>query len=493
MPSGPGRRPRDRAGRGLAPAPARRTPGRSGTARCAPRSCARPAARSRPDTTRRSRRPAGRAPGPSPRPSPRPRPSAPSGRAAGARRAAGCPRRPGRSPAPPGPAPRVPPLVSSSSATVVPSGRSTRSAECIASPCSVCSIAISEPSCERSPTPGRLAVPVDLRRAARPARATWIVVPSSSVERPTTAVAVPADGQPRRVRGLEPGGRRLVGVRPPPPPKGWRSQTPNSSPSVSSNHQIHSPSGDSTPSVVPFGRSVTWRCSPGRPVPGVQLVRPRRVRDEQRRGPARPPPSRAATPAAPGSASPSPACLSAAARWTRCSQSWPHTARPARTSDADGPQPVDNSVRSEYPRSGAIVSGRGADFFRHDHTPESTRDRRELLGRPPTARDWGRVRGHRSPRTSSTPCRRRGSASAARSGSSEFNREYPGDWHAPDRSALSPSRVRPSPGLRVTVGLEEMHALITSSPADEKGPHSHHHRLLARALRAPGGPGPSAA
>lgn len=37
---------------------------------------------------------------------------------------------------------------------------------------------------------------------------------------------------------------------------------PNSSPSLSSNHQIHSPSGESTPSVVPFARFVTWRCSP---------------------------------------------------------------------------------------------------------------------------------------------------------------------------------------------------------------------------------------
>lgn len=31
---------------------------------------------------------------------------------------------------------------------------------------------------------------------------------------------------------------------------------------MSLNHQIDSPSGVSTPSVVPFGRSVTWRCSP---------------------------------------------------------------------------------------------------------------------------------------------------------------------------------------------------------------------------------------
>lgn len=31
---------------------------------------------------------------------------------------------------------------------------------------------------------------------------------------------------------------------------------------MSSNHQTDSPSGVSTPSVVPFGRSVTWRCSP---------------------------------------------------------------------------------------------------------------------------------------------------------------------------------------------------------------------------------------
>lgn len=47
-----------------------------------------------------------------------------------------------------------------------------------------------------------------------------------------------------------------------PPPNGWRIHTPNSSPSVSLNHQTASPSGVSTPSVVPFGRSVTWRCRP---------------------------------------------------------------------------------------------------------------------------------------------------------------------------------------------------------------------------------------
>lgn len=37
---------------------------------------------------------------------------------------------------------------------------------------------------------------------------------------------------------------------------------PNSSPSLSSNHQIHAPSGESTPSVVPVGRSVAWRWAP---------------------------------------------------------------------------------------------------------------------------------------------------------------------------------------------------------------------------------------
>lgn len=44
-----------------------------------------------------------------------------------------------------------------------------------------------------------------------------------------------------------------------PPANGCRIQTPNSSPSVSENHQIQWPSGDSVPSVVPFGRSVAWR------------------------------------------------------------------------------------------------------------------------------------------------------------------------------------------------------------------------------------------
>ena len=103
-----GRRSRHRALRRRAPAPGRGSPGRTATARCAPRSCSPPAARNRPDTTRRSgRRPGGRAPGPSPRRTPRPTPSAPSGRAADARRAAGCPRRPGRSRAPPGRARRA--------------------------------------------------------------------------------------------------------------------------------------------------------------------------------------------------------------------------------------------------------------------------------------------------------------------------------------------------------------------------------------------------
>ncbi len=31
---------------------------------------------------------------------------------------------------------------------------------------------------------------------------------------------------------------------------------------MSENHQIHSPSGERVPSVVPLGRSVTCRCSP---------------------------------------------------------------------------------------------------------------------------------------------------------------------------------------------------------------------------------------
>ena len=47
-----------------------------------------------------------------------------------------------------------------------------------------------------------------------------------------------------------------------PPAQGWRIQVPNSSPSVSSNHQTCSPSGGSAPSLVPFGRSVTCRVVP---------------------------------------------------------------------------------------------------------------------------------------------------------------------------------------------------------------------------------------
>ncbi|CAM5617930.1 hypothetical protein SALBM217S_07661 [Streptomyces griseoloalbus] len=156
------------------------------------------------------------------------------------------------------PSSSVPPRVSSSSATVEPSGRITRSAECIASPCSVCSTAISEPSCERSPTPA------DSRcryssTGASPVRTRWIVVPSSSVERPTTAVRPSRpSARPAGYEGSRPGAASSSS----PPENRCRRQTPNSSPSLSSNHQIHSPSGESTPSVVPFARSVTWRCSP---------------------------------------------------------------------------------------------------------------------------------------------------------------------------------------------------------------------------------------
>lgn len=84
-------------------------------------------------------------------------------------------------------------------------------------------------------------------------------MPSSSVERPTTAVepSLPM----ARPAGYEASSPSTAGTSSP-PAKGWRSQTPNSSPSLSLNHQIHSPSGDRTPSVVPFGRSVALRCSP---------------------------------------------------------------------------------------------------------------------------------------------------------------------------------------------------------------------------------------
>ena len=47
-----------------------------------------------------------------------------------------------------------------------------------------------------------------------------------------------------------------------PPEKGWVRHTPNSSPSLSANHQMVSPSGLSVPISVPLGRSVTCRCSP---------------------------------------------------------------------------------------------------------------------------------------------------------------------------------------------------------------------------------------
>ena len=47
-----------------------------------------------------------------------------------------------------------------------------------------------------------------------------------------------------------------------PPAKGWLFQTPNSSPSVSANHQMVPPSGLRVAINVPLGRSVTWRCVP---------------------------------------------------------------------------------------------------------------------------------------------------------------------------------------------------------------------------------------
>jgi hypothetical protein len=47
-----------------------------------------------------------------------------------------------------------------------------------------------------------------------------------------------------------------------PPAKGWVIQMPNSSPSVSANHQMSSPSGLRVAISVPLGRSVTWRCVP---------------------------------------------------------------------------------------------------------------------------------------------------------------------------------------------------------------------------------------
>ncbi len=85
-----------------------------------------------------------------------------------------------------------------------------------------------------------------------------MVEPSLSVERPTTAVPSRPMASPPGYEGSSPGVAGSSG----PPAKGWRTQVPNSSPSVSENHQIHSPSGERVPSVVPLGRSVACRCVP---------------------------------------------------------------------------------------------------------------------------------------------------------------------------------------------------------------------------------------
>ena len=46
------------------------------------------------------------------------------------------------------------------------------------------------------------------------------------------------------------------------PANGILRQTPNSSPSWSSNHQIHSPVGSIVADVVPLARAVTWAVAP---------------------------------------------------------------------------------------------------------------------------------------------------------------------------------------------------------------------------------------
>src|SRR6266700_5146812 len=82
------------------------------------------------------------------------------------------------------------------------------------------------------------------------------VVPSSPV-RPITASPLDPRASPEGYDGASPGTAGSSG----PPPNGWRIHTPNSSPSVSANHQIHSPVGSTPPIQVPFGRWVTWRRS----------------------------------------------------------------------------------------------------------------------------------------------------------------------------------------------------------------------------------------
>ncbi len=95
-------------------------------------------------------------------------------------------------------------------------------------------------------------------RRARPSRRRWPCRPPTGCGRSRARRSSRPGRRARRPRRAR---RRTAGG----------CQVPNSSPSVSSNHQTCSPSGDSAPSLVPCGRSVTCRVVPVRPVPGVEL------------------------------------------------------------------------------------------------------------------------------------------------------------------------------------------------------------------------------
>ncbi len=217
-------------------------------------------------------------------------PGAPPRRCAGRRRtaaagprarappAAGRRPRPGLKPTADSPRPSP----SQRSQTTSPSSVSTRSARCRESPCSECSSTTSDSSLDSPVTSASCSLRYSTE--ACPSRSTCTTVPSSS-EPPTTTTSRPISSPAGYASGT-PGVASSSG----PPAHGWRTQRPNSSPSVSRNHQTLSPSGGSVPSLVPFGRSVTWRTVAGVAVPGVQLEGAGRVGDVQAavRGVARP-------------------------------------------------------------------------------------------------------------------------------------------------------------------------------------------------------------
>ncbi len=187
----------------------------------------------------------------------RPRPAAPRGRAARDRPAAAGRRAAGRRRARAGRGPRRP-----------TSRRRRRAAPAWCRPCaapaapgtagrrarSATSRAARRPGSARRPTRGRGAgrSPAASRpRAPATARCRrrWTGPPPTN-RRPTSRPAGYAGSTSGRATASSP------------PAKGWVCQMPNSSPSVSANHQTVSPSGLSVALTVPLGRSVTCRCVP---------------------------------------------------------------------------------------------------------------------------------------------------------------------------------------------------------------------------------------